>query len=102
MKNTKTIIRKFEKQFNGFRKTDDHAIKELFDYDFGSQDGEILFQSESLEEAKRVFDLIQLKKVKLERGNIFNFYFLDKEIYDEDGDLIEVESYDAKHDIIED
>lgn len=97
-----TIIRKFEKQFNGFRKTDDRAIKELFDYDFGSQDGEILFQSGSLEEAKRVFDLIQLKKVKLERGNIFNFYFLDKEIYDEDGDLIEVESYDAKHDIIED
>ena len=97
-----TVIRKYEKQFNGFKSNDSHAIKELFNYDFGSQSGEILFQSESLEEAKRVFDLIQLKKVKLERGNTFNFYFLDKEIYDEDGDLMEAEGYDSKHDIIED
>lgn len=96
MKN-KTVyqITKFEKTYRkGMRK------EELYNYDFGSDGGKFLLTTESEEEARTYFDKIKVEAKNLKSGEEFNFYFLDKVTYDEDGDIENVEDIEFKQDRI--
>ena len=95
-KKTVYEVRRFGKTYTkGLRVKED-----LFNYDFGSDSGKLLLATESEEEARTYFDKIKVEAKNLKSGEEFSFYFLDKVIYDEDGEVIEAEDIEFKQDTI--
>ena len=95
-KKTVYEVRRFEKTYTkGLRVKED-----LYNYDFGSDSGKLLLATESEQEARAYFDNIKVEEKNLKSGEEFNFYFLDKVTYDEDGEVIEAEDIEFKQDTI--
>lgn len=89
-------VRRFGKTYTkGMRVKED-----LYNYDFGSDSGKLLLATESEQEARTYFDKIKVEAKSLKSGEEFNFYFLDKVTYDEDGEVIEAEDIEFKQDTI--
>lgn len=74
--------------------------EDLFNYDFGSDGGKLLLATESEQEATAYFKNIKVKTKNLKSGEEFNFYFLDKVTYDEDGDAVDSQDIEFKQDTI--
>lgn len=94
----KTIyeVTKFEKTYTkGMRVKED-----LYNYDFGSDGGKLLLATESEQEARAYFDNIKVEEKNLKSGEEFNFYFLDKVTYDEDGEAVDYQDIEFKQDTI--
>lgn len=95
-KKTVYEVRRFEKTYTkGLRVKED-----LYNYDFGSDSGKLLFATESEEEARAYFDNIKVEAKNLKSGEEFNFYFLDKVTYDEDGEAVDYQDIEFKQDTI--
>ena len=95
-KKTVYEVRRFEKTYTkGMREQD------LFNYDFGSDGGKLLLATESEQEARAYFDKIKVEEKNLKSGEEFNFYFLDKVTYDEDGEAVDNQDIEFKQDTIE-
>lgn len=95
-KKTVYEVTKFEKTYTkGMRVKED-----LFNYDFGSDGGKLLLATESEEEARVYFDKIKVEAKNLKSGEEFNFYFLDKVTYDEDGEAVDYQDIEFKQDTI--
>lgn len=89
-------VRRFGKTYTkGMREQD------LFDQDFGSDSGKLLLTTKSEQEATAYFETIKAESKRLRNYEYFNFYYLDKVTYDEDGEVVEVEGIDFKKDEIE-
>lgn len=74
--------------------------EDLYNYDFGSDGGKLLLATESEEEARAYFDKIKVEAKNLKSGEEFNFYFLDKVTYDEDGEAVDYQDIEFKQDTI--
>lgn len=74
--------------------------EDLYNYDFGSDGGKLLLATESEEEATAYFKNIKVEAKNLKSGEEFNFYFLDKVTYDEDGEVENSEDIEFKQDTI--
>ena len=95
-KKTVYEVRRFGKTY-----TKGARVKEdLYNYDFGSDSGKLLLATESEQEARAYFDNIKVEEKNLKSGEEFNFYFLDKVTYDEDGEVKEAEDIEFKQDTI--
>lgn len=95
-KKTVYEVTKFGKTYTkGMRVKED-----LFNYDFGSDGGKLLLATESEQEATAYFDKIKVEAKNLKSGEEFNFYFLDKVTYDEDGDAVDSQDIEFKQDTI--
>lgn len=89
-------VSKFEKTYTkGMRVKED-----LYNYDFGSDGGKLLLATESEKEARAYFDKIKVEAKNLKSGEEFNFYFLDKVTYDEDGEAVDYQDIEFKQDTI--
>lgn len=96
-KKTVYEVRRFEKTYTkGMRVKED-----LYNYDFGSDGGKLLLTTKSEQEATAYFETIKAETKQLRNYEYFNFYYLDKVTYDEDGEVVEVEGIDFKKDEIE-
>ena len=95
-KKTVYEVRRFEKTY-----TKGARVKEdLYNYDFGSDSGKLLLATESEQEARAYFDNIKVEEKNLKSGEEFNFYFLDKVTYDEDGEAVDYQDIEFKQDTI--
>lgn len=74
--------------------------EDLYNYDFGSDGGKLLLATESEEEARAYFDKIKVEAKNLKSGEEFNFYFLDKVTYGEDGEAVDSQDIEFKQDTI--
>ena len=94
--------RKMVYQIERFVRTYTNGMKkeELFEQDFASGFGILLFTSEREQEAKAYFEKIEVEAKQLKRGEKFYFYYFDKVIYDEDGEFEDVLGIDYKQDTI--
>lgn len=94
-KKTVYEVRRFGRTYTkGMREQD------LFDQDFGSDGGKLLLATESEQEARTYFDKIKVEEKNLKSGEEFNFYFLDKVTYDEDGEAVDYQDIEFKQDTI--
>lgn len=95
-KKTVYEVRRFGKTYTkGLRVKED-----LYNYDFGSDSGKLLLATESEQEARAYFDKIKVEAKNLKSGEEFNFYFLDKVTYDEDGEAVDYQDIEFKQDTI--
>ena len=95
-KKTVYEVTKFEKTYTkGMRVKED-----LYNYDFGSDSGKLLLSTANEQEAKTYFKNIKVEEKDLKSGEKFNFYFLDKVTYDEDGEPVESQDIKFKQDAI--
>ena len=95
-KKTVYEVRRFGKTY-----TKGARVKEdLYNYDFGSDSGKLLLATESEQEARAYFDNIKVEEKNLKSGEEFNFYFLDKVTYDEDGEAVDYQDIEFKQDTI--
>lgn len=94
--------RKMVYQIERFVRTYTNGMKkeELFEQDFASGFGILLFTSEQEQEAKAYFEKIEVEAKQLKKGEKFYFYYFDKVIYDEDGEVEDVLGIDYKQDTI--
>lgn len=95
-KKTVYEVRRFGKTYTkGVRVKED-----LYNYDFGSDSGKLLLATESEQEARTYFNNIKVEAKDLKSGEEFNFYFLDKVTYDEDGEAVDNQDIEFKQDTI--
>ena len=94
--------RKMVYQIERFVRTYTNGMKkeELFEQDFASGFGRLLFTSEREQEAKAYFEKIEVEAKQLKRGEKFYFYYFNVVIFGKDGEVEDVLGIDYKQDTI--